>query len=42
MLAQGRLDEARASYKAAIDKADARNPVKNIAEVKLNALGGSK
>ncbi|APV50480.1 hypothetical protein BWI17_12725 [Betaproteobacteria bacterium GR16-43] len=42
MLAQGRLDEARASYKAAIEKADARNPVKNIAEVKLNALGGSK
>ena len=42
MLAQGRLDEARASYKLAMDKADARNPVKNIAETKLNALGGAK
>jgi predicted negative regulator of RcsB-dependent stress response len=42
MLAQGRLDEARASYKMAIDKAEPRNPVKQIAEVKLNALGGAK
>jgi predicted negative regulator of RcsB-dependent stress response len=42
MLAQGRLDEARAAYKTAIDKAEPRNPVKQIAEVKLNALGGSK
>jgi len=42
MLAQGRLDEARAAYKLAIDKAEPRNPVKNIAEVKLNALGGAK
>jgi predicted negative regulator of RcsB-dependent stress response len=42
MLAQGRLDEARAAYKAAVDKADARNPVKQIAESKLNALGGAQ
>jgi predicted negative regulator of RcsB-dependent stress response len=42
MLAQGRLDEARAAYKLAIDKASARNPVKNIAETKLNALGGAQ
>lgn len=42
MLAQGRLDEARAAYKTAIDKAEPRNPVKQIAEVKLNALGGAK
>ena len=42
MLAQGRLDEARAAYKLAIDKAGPRNPVKNIAETKLNALGGAK
>ena len=40
MLAQGRMDEARASYKLAIEKADARNPVKGIAQTKLNALGG--
>jgi predicted negative regulator of RcsB-dependent stress response len=42
MLAQGRLDEARAAYKLAIEKATPRNPVKNIAETKLNALGGAQ
>jgi len=42
MLAQGRLDEARASYKLASEKAGPRNPVKNIAETKLNALGGAQ
>jgi len=42
MLAQGRLDEARAAYKLAMDKAEPRNPVRGIAEVKLNALGGAK
>jgi predicted negative regulator of RcsB-dependent stress response len=42
MLAQGRLDEARSAYKAAIERADPRNPVRNIAETKLNALGGAQ
>ena len=42
MLAQHRLDEARASYKVAAEKADPRNPVKSIAQTKLNALGGSQ
>ena len=42
MLAQGRIDEARAAYKLASEKADPRNPVKNIAETKLNALGGAQ
>ena len=42
MLAQGRMDEARAAYKAAAEKADPRSPVKNIAETKLNALGGAQ
>jgi predicted negative regulator of RcsB-dependent stress response len=42
MLAQHRLDEARAAYKAAFEKADARNPVKSIAQTKLNALGGGQ
>ncbi len=42
MLAQGRLDEARAAYKLAIDKAEPRNPVKSVAQVKLDALGGVK
>ena len=42
MLAQGRLDEARASYKLAVEKAGTGHPVKQIAETKLNALGGSQ
>ena len=42
MLAQGRLDEARSAYKLAIEKADPRSPVRNIAETKLNALGGAQ
>ena len=42
MLAQGRMDEARAAYKTATEKAEPRNPVKQIAETKLNALGGSQ
>jgi predicted negative regulator of RcsB-dependent stress response len=42
MLAQGRLDEARSAYKLAVDKAGPRNPVKGIAETKLQALGGAQ
>ena len=42
MLAQNRVDEARAAYKLAIEKADTRNPVKGIAQTKLNALGGGQ
>jgi predicted negative regulator of RcsB-dependent stress response len=42
MFAQGRADEARAAYKLAIEKSDARNPVKSIAQTKLNALGGGQ
>jgi predicted negative regulator of RcsB-dependent stress response len=42
MLAQGRIDEARASYKAAAEKSEARSAVKQIAETKLNALGGAQ
>jgi predicted negative regulator of RcsB-dependent stress response len=42
MLAQNRLDEARSAYKLAVEKAGPRNPVKQIAETKLNALGGAQ
>ena len=42
MLAQGRLDEARAAYKLAVDKAGPSHPVKTIAQTKLNALGGAQ
>jgi predicted negative regulator of RcsB-dependent stress response len=40
MFAQGRVDEARAAYKLASEKAAPRSPVKSIADTKLNALGG--
>jgi predicted negative regulator of RcsB-dependent stress response len=42
MLAQGRMDEARAAYKTAVDKAGPHNPVKQISQTKLNALGGGQ
>ncbi|MEO5694400.1 MAG: tetratricopeptide repeat protein [Usitatibacter sp.] len=42
MLAQGRIDEARAAYKSAMEKSIGRSPVKGIAETKLNALGGAQ
>lgn len=42
MLTQHRLDEARANYKLAAEKADPRNPVKSIAQTKLQALGGAQ
>jgi predicted negative regulator of RcsB-dependent stress response len=42
MLAQGRLDEARAAYKLAVDKAGPANPVRSVAGTKLNALGGAQ
>jgi len=42
MLAQGRVDEARAAYRLATEKADPRDPLKAIAQTKLDALGGTK
>jgi predicted negative regulator of RcsB-dependent stress response len=41
MLAQGRTDEARAAYKSAMEKAGDRNPLKQISQTKLEALGGA-
>ena len=41
MLSQGRADEARAAYKAAVEKAGDRNPLKQISQTKLEALGGA-
>ena len=42
MLAQGRLDEARAAYKLAMEKAGPGNPVRSVAGTKLGALGGGE
>jgi predicted negative regulator of RcsB-dependent stress response len=42
LFAQGRTDEARAAYKLAIDKSDARSPMRSVTELKLGALGGAQ
>ncbi len=42
LFAQGRLDEARAAYKASLDKSDPRSPLRSVTELKLGALGGAK
>jgi predicted negative regulator of RcsB-dependent stress response len=42
LFAQGRVDEARAAYKLAIDKSDSRSPLRSVTELKLGALGGAK
>jgi predicted negative regulator of RcsB-dependent stress response len=42
LFAQGRTDEARASYKLAIDKSDQRSPMRSVTELKLGALGGAQ
>jgi predicted negative regulator of RcsB-dependent stress response len=41
LAAQGRRDEARAAYQMAVDKADARSPLKPISQAKLDAFGGA-
>ncbi len=42
MLAQGRLAEARAAYKLAVEKSVPNSPVRGLAETKLGALGGAQ
>jgi predicted negative regulator of RcsB-dependent stress response len=42
LFAQGRNDEARASYKLALEKADPRSPIRSLTELKLGALGGAQ
>ena len=41
LVAQGKTDEARAAYQQALDKADAKSPMRRITQVKLDALGGA-
>lgn len=40
LVAEGKADEARASYKLAMDKLDQKNPLRATVEVKLDGLGG--
>ncbi|MBK8764140.1 MAG: tetratricopeptide repeat protein [Burkholderiaceae bacterium] len=41
LVAQGKADEARAAYQQALDKSDAKSPMRRITQVKLDALGGA-
>jgi predicted negative regulator of RcsB-dependent stress response len=38
LVAQNKLDEARAAYKEALEKADAQNPLRNLIQLKLDSL----
>jgi predicted negative regulator of RcsB-dependent stress response len=38
LIAQGKVDEARAAYKEALDQADAGHPLRRVIEFKLDAL----
>jgi predicted negative regulator of RcsB-dependent stress response len=40
LLAQDKPDEARAAYKLALEKLDARSPLRRLVQIKLDALGG--
>ena len=42
LFSQGRVDEARAAYKLAIEKSDPRSPIRSVTELKLGALGGTQ
>lgn len=40
LLAQGKRDEARAAYKLALEKSDAKDPGRQLIQIKLDAIGG--
>ena len=42
LLAEGKRAEARAAYQIALDKSDAASPLRQIIQLKLDALGESK
>jgi predicted negative regulator of RcsB-dependent stress response len=42
LLAQGKLPEARAAYKLALDKALPNSSYRNVVQIKLDALGSAK
>ncbi len=41
LVAQNKLDEARAAYQAALEKTDAQNPGRQLIQIKLDAIGGA-
>ncbi len=42
LAAQGKTDEARAAYKQALEKTDAKSMYRSLIQMKLDALGGAK
>jgi predicted negative regulator of RcsB-dependent stress response len=40
--AQGKTEEARIAYQQAFEKTDAKSPYRNLIQIKLDALGGTK
>jgi len=42
LIAQNKIDEARAAYQLAIDKSDEKSPSYQLIQLKLDAIGGSK
>jgi len=41
LVAQGKLEEAKAAYKLALEKTEVANPAREFIQVKLDALGGA-
>jgi predicted negative regulator of RcsB-dependent stress response len=41
LFAQNKIDEARSAYQAALDKTEAKNPARQLIQLKLDALGGA-
>lgn len=41
LVAQAKIDEARAAYKLALEKTDEKNPGRQLIQLKLDALGGT-
>ena len=40
LVAQNKIDDARAAYQLALDKADQKNPGRQLIQLKLDAIGG--
>ena len=41
LVAQGKIDEARAAYQLALDAGSEKNPARQLVQLKLDAIGGS-
>ena len=41
LFAQNKIDEARSAYQAALEKTEAKNPARQLIQLKLDALGGA-